>query len=70
MNDAKPLDSVGPIAIEFDEKDKDGMMEEEYGRFCQSWIDVYRDYEKDINNAVKYRSHPLSWLKYFVQKRT
>ena len=68
--DAKPLDSVEPVVIEFDEKDKDGMREEEYGRFCQSWIDVYHDYEKDIHKAVKYRSHPLSWLKYFVQKRT
>ena len=59
---------ASPVEIAFDDKHLNGMTDEEYADFCQSWVDVYNQYAKTIKNAIKNGCLPLEELRFSVEQ--
>ena len=62
---------ASPVEIAFDDKHLNGMTDEDYAVFCQSWVDVYNQYSKTIEFILsqKFFPPPLDNLDFFVQEK-
>ena len=69
LRHARKLEVPSPVEIAFDDKHLNGMTDEEFADFCQSWVDVYNHYEELIETAIHQDCLPLEELRFSVEEK-